>query len=267
MSDAADLLNWSKPGEGSGFEWVPGKAAGTATIIEWLTPIGANWSSYRPLSDTPTLYAEFANVSATEDFYQAAREFANNYGALGGGYQLEFQADDSNEIQIGESLSSWQRESQVMAEAVMLWKLAKDRNTQALSKRVKYLHEERRIRHIYGPSVNDFTGDHIPGDIRFNEVHRPALIVLQNVITKRLAGRVEAYLHPDSSDYEQMSLRTTPTSLIGALWLQLARAVTSGAPPIQCAADDCTVWIIPRRKTKKYHSDECRKRQWEREKR
>jgi hypothetical protein len=100
------------------------------------------------------------------------------------------------------------------------------------------------------------------------EVFRPAQICLATVIPHYLTQHVSAMLVPEmapagmSLQFARTSLQFIPTSLIGALWLQFARAVDGSKSYKECEA--CGKWFdvskYGSRADKKTCNGTCRKR-------
>jgi hypothetical protein len=101
---------------------------------------------------------------------------------------------------------------------------------------------------------DDVLGRFVPGDLV-----RPALHYVQSTINRQLEGRASPRLLWDAKR-ERLGLYIVPDSLIGALWLQFARAVERDSQFRQCA--ECGIWfeLAPgmARSDKVYCSTACR---------
>ena len=221
---------------------------------------------YDPFQKHSGLFREFADTSPTQE---GILGFANKYGRLGG--QAEkgtlVWVTDSESPTLGpksESLRAWAGQIQAMREAINLWDLAKAGDTGGLSNLIEW--EGRDIvrrRFAHDP---DFEGQIIaswgvspellqifrPGDLI-----QPALVATQRIINWNLESSPKLLW-----DYKQgrLELRIVPDSLIGAMWLQCARAIDGNKTYRRCA--ECQTWfaISPEtaRVTRTYCSNACR---------
>jgi hypothetical protein len=60
------------------------------------------------------------------------------------------------------------------------------------------------------------------------------------------------------TDASDLRLWVQPKTLLGAAWLQLARAIDSGAVPFRCQYQGCGRPFVPRRNDATFCSDRCR---------
>ena len=150
-----------------------------------------------------------------------------------------------------------------MHPALYLWDLARTRNTKELSKHVHWEAADRvRIDLQGGRSTRIATPQRYSRRLRFmrtGDVVRPALFYIQETINQHLDGRVSPGLLWDPK-HERMSLYIMPESLIGALWLQFARAVDGNKKYERCA--ECKTWfeVSPDtfRTNRRYCKNACR---------
>ena len=106
-------------------------------------------------------------------------------------------------------------------------------------------------------------GTHLGDDVleRFvqGDLVKPALHYVQSKINKQLQGRASPRLLWDANR-ERLGLYIVPNGLVGALWLQFARAVERDSQFRQCA--ECGIWfeLAPgtARADKLYCSTPCR---------
>ena len=93
----------------------------------------------------------------------------------------------------------------------------------------------------------------------------PALSVVRHHVNKQLEERAAPRL-AWSAERPALELRLEPSSLLGALWLQLASAIARGVRFRRCA--ECGLWfeLSPgsARSDKLYHSNACRTRAFRR---
>ena len=108
-------------------------------------------------------------------------------------------------------------------------------------------------------------GDNVLDSFVEGDLVKPALHYVQSVINKQLQGRASPGLLWDT-DRERLGLYIIPDSLIGALWLQLARAVERDSQFRRCA--ECGIWfeLAPgtARSDKLYCSTPCRTKAYRR---
>ncbi len=220
---------------------------------------------YDPLQEHSGLFREFADTSPTQE---GILGFANKFGRLGGhaeeGILLWITDQESPDGGRGERLSTWAGQVQVMHETINLWDLAKAGDTDGLSRVIEWEGRDvvrRRLPHspelpyeiIADWAVSpEFLQLFRPGDLV-----QPALVAIQRIINRSLGSSPRLLW-----DHKQgrLELRIVPDSLIGAMWLQFARAVDGNKTYRRCA--ECRTWfaISPEtaRVTRTYCSNACR---------
>ena len=185
---------------------------------------------YRPLLETPALFRTFADLSAPFD-ERAAVAFANEYGALG------IEERGQRETPEGEALGGWKRELTALQEAVRLMDvLANEAGTilrpaggEPKRDRTRLLLEAR------------LSIDRVPR-LRRNSVGYRRLelqVLLADLIEPQLEQRVRVAYRLIASETPALVLQ--PRTLLGALWLQLAVAVSDGRAYRRCAG--CGKWL------------------------
>jgi hypothetical protein len=84
---------------------------------------------------------------------------------------------------------------------------------------------------------------------------------VQEAVNKRVRENVTCQMIY-SAEHGRARLQFVPTNLLGALWLQFARAVDGGREDRICANAKCRRWIEPSengRSTRRYCNDACRR--------
>lgn len=183
----------------------------------------------------------------------------------------------------GERIASWMRELRDMKEAYNLWDRLARRDMGGLQKLIKWSEDEttvtyerdyhldfavpiRGIGHDRHSELIAKEGAEVPlfddtysvithtGGFGKDNPIKPACVLLQMWVVKRLRGRVTAALLWDS-DRRKLILKNVPQSLLGAMWLQLAGYLCSGERVIECK--ECHQFTTAKRNTKEYCSPKC----------
>ncbi len=242
-------------------------------------PIGVPQAAvqYSPLHKHSGLFRHFA---ASEPNQESIREFANTYGLLGGdvskgiiipgkgSLQSSWQTFESHKegsFGTGETLDSWTKEIVAMRRALRFWDWVATKDKKKLSQYVKWSAPD--VVHVEFPEggynviaapLSDshrLKLQHIPSQ----DVVQPALCYVQETTKKHLEGRVSPRLLWDK-DWSRLGLYFVPTSLIGALWLQFARAVDGNKKYGRC--QECQTWFEfspdVARTNRRYCKDACR---------
>jgi hypothetical protein len=249
---------WRRPTNGRLFEWIdalPATRAGAQNESDrrWLVARQApeaEWVNYRPLPDFPALFRTFADLEPGEDGFRA---FANQFGWLGtrtnavlANRQLLFNA---------ESLSRWILEHESIKRVVGMIDALKSRSgLRAYAERVPHKIIDRGLR----------SGS-------FSHLKSACLDWLQATVTAQMSGArldsgdvVVTILGRDTLGALRLQQRTQ--SLIGALWLQCARAAEGDQVFRQCKVNSCRAWFLVsplgggRRRQAIYCSDRCKVR-------
>jgi hypothetical protein len=245
-------------------------------------PIGAGgfrMMQYLPLAAFPGLFRVFADTEPSRD---AIRAFANRFGPLGPDLAKTIPLADQPKstgipLGTGEPLAAWNDEILIMRFAIAIWEAARNGDVATLERVIHWQPDGSRVEIAGHPGVpggqmpepparverstiaHTHFGDgvlerFVPGDLVY-----PALHYLQSRINQKLEGRASPRLLWDSK-HERLGLYIVPTGLIGALWLQFARAVERDSRFRQCA--ECGIWfeLAPgtARSDKLYCSTPCR---------
>jgi hypothetical protein len=214
-----------------------------------LVPRSAREISYAPLEEQTGLFRTFSETLATEE---GVLGFATSYGLLGD-HDKEVAASQLP----GESLKVWADEIAWMRAAVAAWnflRASKADGTDDLA-----LQRLRELRHevVHGRAL--------PILDRTASVERGLLVELltQDVevaVNAQLSGRVIPRVTAGAAANGVLGLTYEPQSLLGALWLQLASAISDDKSFRTC--DFCGRWfeVSPHAKGKSrlFCSDACR---------
>jgi hypothetical protein len=234
---------------------------------------------YLPLAEFPGLFRVFAE---SEPNLEGIKAFADRFGPLGGDLVKRIPLYDqpsANGVPLGtgESLSAWSKEILMMRFAIGIWEAARSGDVVTLDRVIHWRPDGRGVEiaghpggprgqvpeapaHVEGALIaGAHLGDgvferFVPGDLI-----RPALHYLQSTINEKLEGRASPRLLWDANR-ERLGLYIVPDGLIGALWLQFARAVERDSRFRQCA--ECGIWfeLAPgtARADKQFCSTACR---------
>jgi len=241
----------------------------------------AGWRlrQYPPLSEFPGLFREFAD---TEPSYDGIKAFADRFGLLGGDVAHRIPLDDQPQakgvpVGIGEALSDWTEEILMMRLAIDVWDAARSGDVGRLEQVIFWEQDGSGVQMLSHPDLPDgqlpevpayvertwIAGTHLGDEVldRFvrGDLVKPALHYVQSIINKQLRGRASPLLLWDANR-ERLGLYIMPDGLLGALWLQFARAVERDSQFRRCA--ECGIWFELARGTartdKLYCSTPCR---------
>ena len=287
---------WEVPKQG--FRWVTeppdedGIASRSLVLASSTTAGTASEKRYNPLLKRRTLFATFAETPPTEDRILA---FANEYGLLGSSCialqpeSIMLEGDPASPIPglrdnlvfdsvgVGESFESWTSEITAMRRALELWTAARDSKLAALRRMLapdNIKEAEKEFQTRVNTPVGLFPWPDVslslsiaPYSKADNRCSLMAWLELQETISCRLSKHVVCRI-VYSADDRRPRLRFIPKTLLGALWLQFARAVDGGKEDRTCAY--CSDWIEPMeqgRVTRRYCSDACRRKAFDARKR
>lgn len=187
---------------------------------------------YAPLFEQPGLFLEFANLELNRE---SALKFANRYGQLGIG---QFFAREPLPAPEQGEPSRERRTERVLGDTWRAWQ------------------DEQGFMRVAVKDWQQLT----QGGGEDEEVES-----LLTVLNQQLRGRVVPLLTPDAVQ-GGFKLDWRPVSLIGALWLQLAHAVSQNQRFRPC--DGCGAWLEESGQRSRwnliYCSDACRMRTYRR---
>ena len=277
MADEIVELYWDVSNDG--YEWIESREAHSEDAKKelFLTEGVASGKTfqqkrYRPLQDHSGLFRIFADVEPTE---AGILGFANKYGLLGGdvsGHIRISTPGKPDSIEVGEPIKKWKDQIGLMGWVWDLWQAAQTRKVEEVS-RLLNLREEGKDSSIpaeilFVPGGFKLSGqiikspeDHpgTPSTLDPKDIVKSALLLVQHLVNEQLARKVFPYLLW-SIDATGLGLGMQPTSLLGALWLQLARAIDGQKEYRQCK--ECQTWfeLSPEvaRTNRLYCSNACR---------
>jgi hypothetical protein len=234
---------------------------------------------YLPLAKYPGLFRVFAETDPSHDGIKA---FADRFGPLGGDIAKRVPLYDQPNAQgtptgFGEPLAAWTDEIMMMCFAIDIWEAARNGDVGRLEPVVSWTEDGSGVQILSHPELrkgelpepparverawiarahlcDGVLESLVPGDLV-----KPAVHYVQSKINEKLEGRASPRLLWDAKR-ERLGLYIVPDGLIGALWLQFARAVERDSRFRQCA--ECGIWfeLAPgtARADKLYCSTPCR---------
>jgi hypothetical protein len=235
---------------------------------------------YQPLQKYDALFRTFANLAPSEE---AILSFADRYGRLTDcrEHPLEFEArcrradQDSDTHLRGETYPFWCAEIETMRRTISLWDLMQKGDRNGLSKHIRWEKQGTELSVFYDSHpdqpvasrpdnaqmvriASEFSGD-MSRQYRLNDPVLPAQTYLQGVVNEKLARGVISQLLP-APETRQLTLYHVPRDLLGALWLQFARAMSGNKAYRVCK--ECGQWfeVSPERSrtTRQFCSDACK---------
>jgi hypothetical protein len=240
---------------------------------------GFRLMKYQPLAAFSGLFRVFADTEPSRD---AIKAFADRFGPLGPDIAKQIPLYDQRNARgvplgTGEPLAAWKDEILIMRFAIEIWEAARNGDVAALERVIHWQPDGSGVEIAGHPAVPRgqlpeapawvertwIAGTHLGDDVlgRFvrGDLVKPALHYVQSTINKSLEGRASPRLLWDAKR-ERLGLYIVPDGLVGALWLQFARAVERDSRFRQCA--ECGIWfeLAPgtARADKLYCSTPCR---------
>ena len=291
MPDIPLQFRWQVAEEGC--HWVNSHLVGDSRQehCPFLTdsrPIGAGSFrvlQYQPLGAFSGLFRVFADAEPSRDGIKA---FADRFGSLGGNIAgsiplYEHPGSKNVPVGMGEPLSAWNNQILKMRFAIDIWEAARRGNVGRLEQVIFWEQDGSGVQMLSHPELPPgqlpqppallerawIAGTHLGDEVldRFvpGDLVKPALHYVQSIINKQLQGRASPLLLWDANR-ERLGLYIMPDGLVGALWLQFARAVERDSQFRQCA--ECGIWfeLAPgtARADKLYCSTPCRTKAYRR---
>lgn len=216
-------------------------------------------SFYYPFEADPQLYVAFSEVDPTPEGISA---FAERYGLLWDEHDVHGNSpSDEAETIIRNTQARWEGEISAMRLHLGLWRLCEKKRLRTLQQVIRWdPNHHHDVRFIYNPrrtrdlnlaahAINDQIASINTSPEEFerftpDDPLLPALTYIQDAVTKKLGQESFPALiwNPDGS----LVTGAMPTSLLGVLWLQLARSISSRFQFRECAV--CGRWIELSRK-------------------
>lgn len=263
-----------------GYQWIQTQAApgmeGARAAGLFLTAITPPVTArlYVPLPQYPALFRTFIETPPTPEGIQA---FANQYGLLGEPVITSIQLPNTPRIVGGELLGRWQAALATLKQAVTLWDLVQADDVERLAAHIIWTGDTQvdyrgplwRSDETAPPENVAWTPHALIASAQFQperlehfqpgDVGQPALYYVQQVVNTALEGQVSPRLLWNE-ERTALGLYIFPHSLIGALWLQFARAISGNKSYHRC--EYCGKWfevsLEASRPTRVYCSDACR---------
>lgn len=216
---------------------------------------------YHPDNKSKAYFMELLDTQGNPD---AIVEFANRFGFLG-----ESQIIDGQKV-LGEYVEDWQNAAQGIFEITTLYDALRSDKKQVLSELIQW---DGKKSVLYNPPGTDklrivSSTDYRPLSMlrwQQGDLVEPAKDVLSLLITEFMQQqRISAEMI-----WRQNSkplLRPVSTTLLGFIWLQLARVMEIGATYRHCkeCEDWFLIWEGGRPASRKYCSNTCRSRAYRR---
>jgi hypothetical protein len=258
---------------GAGYEWFKGRDGQPRLVMQDAPGVGLQVKKLHP-----GLFREFARLEPTQE---AIRGFAKEYGDLFNRWQDSRREDGT--LMWGTLLRTWKEEIGEMRVLVGLWDQIQARQIAELKKIVTQTKEGPWYRivtpkHDASASVAyENTPSPLNEPISYSRIQfapddvlLPARCALQLEINKRLSEDSTIPLLTWTPDTKETSggyhqrLIFRPSSLLAAMWIQFAQAVTEEFQLRQCdfCGDYFQVGPGARRLDATTCSDVCRVRRW-----
>ncbi len=276
MADPLIAFEWYVPAQG--FEWAdarPTNQRGRSALGRFLTPAWTNaWPGVvrvtRTFHEYPQLFGPFANVPPTEEGVLA---FANTHGALVLDEVITRRRRGSpgRRAYAAESLDLWKDEITAMRHASHVLGAVQSGRTTQLRKwfprrpkegtaydnlcyepdepwpigvaqpMVQYLDEPAATAMRLVPVGGQVGGDPTAIDMPVDPRDR-AMAWLRSVVNARLGSHTRvALLYTQDTSPRSVGLSMVPKNLLGAVWLQFARAVEGKDRFQRCPV--CNTWF------------------------
>jgi hypothetical protein len=239
------IFLWNIPQ--GGFRWLDATAVAGAAPQRWLTdaiPVGLQLDArrYSPMDQYPALFRTFADTPLSED---GITRFANQYGGLGAQEQIRLTPGPQLSLGVGESRQVWMNEIDAMHRAVQLWDAVRHRDAPWFQQHVRVepkSSEEIWVSYLEAGVLyhREVIGPDLAGFVKPHDVRRPTLLMLQKMINTRLWDHTAPRLLYDPRR-DGLGVYLVPKNLLGALWLQLARAVDGNKDYRRCGG--CGTWM------------------------
>jgi hypothetical protein len=207
---------------------------------------------YDPLDDHTGLFRTFAETTVTPSSIKA---FACNYG-----FQFEQNLEELGWFTLtvpeiygedtpiyGEPFGSWRNNILLMCEALSMWDMARQKDVRGLARYLQWRQGELLLRGDVRilekePTVIDSIRRSSHERIGFSEgdLIEPAKYVAGVFVNTEMDGQVSPGLLWDRTGFSH-HLAILPQSLVGALWLQFARAIDGNRDYRACP--NCGTWF------------------------
>lgn len=206
-----------------------------------------DYVAYDPFKKQPLLFLVFAETPATAEGLLA---FAKNFGSLW------------NAFSEGMTLYEWKCVRADMEAAVDLWQGIEQKNSERLRRHVTWRRDKAVIcspllpRHRFDGAMEEHPRPpfHPRENYRTGDLVAPARDLLDWVISTRPASQIE--LQPLRLPSKALTFSLEVNTLLNALWIQFAIAVSGGSEIRRC--ETCGKPFQPKRTDQVFCSDTCR---------
>lgn len=281
MQEELIQFRWDVSEEG--YQWIelnsePNEKQKTPFLTTGI-PVGVGGflvKRYNPLQMYSALYREFSEMDLSQE---AILNFANMYGTLGGSTEQSIHLPhpddpDRTVIGVGESFDQWKKNIHLMKQLLVLWDAVQQKDIDTLSNCILWDHSYA-VRYQtpsnlakIGTTLNEWIAHkHMHSELlehfKSLDLVQPAMYFIQRKINQQMKGHISQRLLWDN-DHKQLSLYSVPDSLIAALWLQFAQAISSKKTYRRC--HQCNTWfeLTPdiARTNRLYCSNACRSKSY-----
>jgi hypothetical protein len=159
--------------------------------------------------------------------------FANKYGWLGVPGTDGPLTTDSRSVIFPESVADWGYEIAMMKSTVMVWEAIRKANHKYLRSVIHWKKSPKRILFkdfFYTGKIEDTRPD--GSKVKYGELNWPAHHYIQDRINNALRDNVAPRILWDESN--ELKLYHVPKTLLGAMWLQFADAVSYNLEYREC---------------------------------
>lgn len=237
--------------DADGYQWTSIKGK---KWLSTLTPVGveSKVGIYQPLTRYTGLFRDFATLDPTSK--GEILTFANNYGMLG---NSKLQSLNGTAYSV-ESGQDWGVAICAMKRAVDIWDAVQSKDRHWLGRHIQWKRLKTSVEFVSESQraviANKNINSHLLPIIAGNS-HKAATFHLQSEVNKALEGQASPTLLLNDG---QLELFNMPKSLLSAMWLQLALAISGNRKYETCAWCGSQFDISAYRKGKKTCSDSCR---------
>ena len=187
----------------------------------------------------------------------------------------------------GEPLNKWINEIYSFRQALKLWRLTQERDVAGLSEHIVLKQDPERGDSVWFHWESGSTSDlasqwgtkepfiesnyciasayrpEMMRHLEHGDVVQPALLHVQQLVNRHLTNRVAPQMMWDDG-WRRLGLHVIPIGLIGAIWLQFARAVTGNMQFRQCGRCEKFFELSPNasRTNKLFCSNACKTRSY-----
>jgi hypothetical protein len=223
-----------------------------------------------PLTDSPGLFRDFADLPPDED---AIQEFASEHGRLG--FKTDARFGELG-LADAESIEAWRQEIDDMREAATLWEAIQGSDRERLTQWMEApdgwdRHREEPWNEMWKSAGSPLKTEGLEGEraerIDESDASTLARFVIQSTCNQKLRDhsvpRVLHHVHYErGTPIDRLTLHIVPDNLLGAMWLQLAWHLSGDRPIRQC--ESCAKWYplswAGRKKHGRFCSNKCRMR-------